>query len=153
MLLDWRQSSRQSTACACMLCLQEFQTVSALRDHLIAELNVPPELYGLLNLDLGIADGELPPLEVVRCPKCSKLCKGVRGFNQHFGKVHLRKKKHSVCKLCGNSFRHKYALRFHMKQVHSQAMRVSCSVCGSVLYNKYMLPKHMKKAHEGVSFQ
>ena len=92
MLVDWRLSSVQQTACACMLCLQEFQTVPALRDHLIAELSIPPELYGLLNLDLGIPEVESSPepFEIVHCTKCSKICKGIRGFNQHFGKVHLR---------------------------------------------------------------
>ena len=129
---------------------------------MVAELDIAPELQKFLDLDLGIAseeevspltnasdslEFEEPRLEPLECRKCHKLYSTRRGLNQHMGKVHSTKRRHCVCTQCGSSFRHKYALRFHMKQVHDKTTRVTCHLCGLQLYNKYMLPKHLAKLH------
>ena len=143
---------------SCTVCSHSFEDRATLRMHLIEELDIQPEYLVFLDIDLGIdVEEDLSPTsdstehsdepEEIKCYRCGKLCKSVRGLNQHFGKAHSSKKRHAVCKICGKAFRHKYALRFHVKQVHDQATRVACQVCGVVLYNKYMLPKHMRKAH------
>ena len=81
------------------------------------------------------------------CRKCGKACKGARGYKLHYTKAHLKKKKQVSCKVCGNRFTHKYGMRFHLKQVHSEVLRVPCQWCGQVLYNKYALPRHLRKFH------
>lgn len=142
----------------CPVCLSTFSDPRALREHMIQEFDIQPELLIFLDADLGIESGDSSPStysgsnsEVLEtpCHKCHKVCKGIRGFNQHYGKVHVKKKKHAVCKLCASAFRSKYALRFHIKQVHDQATRVQCEICGMVLYNKYMLTRHNTKHHKG----
>ena len=57
-------------------------------------------------------------------------------------KVHNAGDKAAACELCGKQFRHKYAVKFHVRQVHEKATRVDCSRCGKQVYNKYMLVKH-----------
>lgn len=141
----------------CQLCNSEFQTPLELRNHVAAELGIQPELYSFLELDLGITSAgdsspdtrvsDFGPDKEVTCFKCSKTCKSERGFQQHYGKVHVRKKKHATCKLCSSSFRDKYALRFHIKQVHDQLTRAECPLCAVLLYNKYSIPKHILKCH------
>ena len=143
------------TASICLVCGKEFFDKAALRDHLVSELEVPPELVPFVEIELGVDPGEQSPStastdfgeDPVQCWKCDRVCKSARGLSQHMGKAHCSKKRHSVCKLCGNAFRNKYALRFHVKQVHDQTTRVACQVCGAVLYNKYVLLKHTLKAH------
>ena len=145
LLLESAQLS--SSSLKCPICQQSFEDSLALRDHIVTELGIQPEFLGFLNIDLGIPPDESKSSELVQCTKCKKTFKGVKGFNQHYGKMHRRLKKHSVCKLCGSAFKNKYILRFHMKQVHSQATKVACPTCGVILYNKYMLPKHIQKMH------
>ena len=106
-----------------------------------------PDYFPVLSLEFACEASSAPDTAPIACSKCNKPCKSRRGLNQHIGKVHCRKKRHSVCRQCGNAFRDKYALRFHVKQVHEQATRVICQLCGEVLYNKYLLPRHMEKMH------
>ena len=113
-------------------------------DFLIAEDCISP-----ISTEDGLSPAQSDenlPCEV-KCAKCLKVCKSQRGLNQHIGKVHSKKKRHSICDICGSSFRNKYVLRFHVKQVHEQTTRIVCPICDTVLYNKYMLPKHMQREH------
>ena len=119
----------------CQICSLEFADTASLRDHMVTELGIIPELVSFLDFELGMRldSDELTPLTDCsstllsenRCDKCGKMCKTPRGLHQHYAKAHSRKKRHSVCKLCGKAFQHKYTLRFHVKQVHDQTTRVA----------------------------
>ena len=78
------------------------------------------------------------------CEHCFAHFTTYKGMKQHIGKVHLTKSKHVKCPKCGNKFKHKYALKFHIKQVHESSTRVKCPECDKILYNKYTLKKHLQ---------
>lgn len=61
------------------------------------------------------------------------------------GKVHCKDLKKVPCAVCQKSFKNKYAMKFHIKQVHEKSTRVTCNKCGTTIYNKYMLKKHIQK--------
>lgn len=63
------------------------------------------------------------------------------------GKKHNSRKKVSACNICDKKFRNKYAVAFHIKQVHDKATRVLCELCGEEYYNKYMLKQHRTTQH------
>ncbi|CAG9318113.1 unnamed protein product [Blepharisma stoltei] len=79
------------------------------------------------------------------CATCLKSFDSEKGLRQHVGKKHPRKSKNMVCETCGKGFYHKYALEFHIKQVHDKVTRSECKNCGKTFYNKYILIKHMNK--------
>jgi hypothetical protein len=82
-----------------------------------------------------------------RCPVCSQSFVSAKGMKQHLGKVHPSTAKAVPCDLCSKPFKDKYALHFHVRQVHEKCTRVPCTVCGKLLYNKYILKKHLKDQH------
>jgi len=145
-----------------------------LRNHVLDDFGLENELVGLLNFELGIDSSDCDtncstpmssgnfgytdtfdydntpvnnetPME---CPICQKICKSNKGLQQHQAKVHNQTPKKEVCKECGKCFKHKNALKFHVRQVHEKSTRVSCSYCGESIYNKYMLASHIKQSHE-----
>jgi hypothetical protein len=81
------------------------------------------------------------------CPVCSQSFVSSKGMKQHLGKVHPSTIKTVLCDLCSKPFKDKYALHFHVRQVHEKGTRVPCTVCGKLLYNKYILKKHLKDHH------
>lgn len=81
------------------------------------------------------------------CTECNQSFLSFKGMKQHFGKVHLKSSKTTACNVCSKLFKNKYALHFHVKQVHEQRTRVFCTVCDKQLYNKYILKKHMRDQH------
>ena len=77
-------------------------------------------------------------------------CKGMKGLKQHLAKTHADINRSITCQDCGKTFRHKHALKFHVRQVHERATRVICKICNRSVYNKYMIPRHMKVYHKEV---
>jgi len=126
----------------CDICHNRFPTREAYDRHLFV-------IYGL-NDDLKSfttqpnASLTCPSLT---CPICGITLKNAKGLNQHLGKVHPSRFKGVYCPTCHKKFKHKYALRFHVNQVHKQLTRVQCEQCGSEFYNKYMLRTHILKKH------
>ncbi|CAG9314008.1 unnamed protein product [Blepharisma stoltei] len=145
----------------CATCSKTFFSLSEMRDHIIVEFDLDKELIGFLNFEMGIDqysdDSDIQTsspecednssFEPIECYKCLKICKGTKGLNQHLGKRHSDGKNKEICEVCGKSFKHKYAVNFHINQVHAKATRVKCQVCGKQLYNKYVLSQHLKKQH------
>lgn len=80
-----------------------------------------------------------------KCEPCCIFFNTKRGLKQHLGKVHIKKYKYSKCQFCSKKFRNKYAVRFHIKQVHEKSTRDKCEYCNKVFYNKYLIPKHQEK--------
>lgn len=87
------------------------------------------------------------PYEGDTCPFCRMTFKNSAGLKQHLGKMHFVYDKVCECHVCSRKFKHKHALKFHIKQVHEKKTRVQCTACGKTLYNKYVLKNHMKKHH------
>lgn len=81
------------------------------------------------------------------CPKCSKLCKSQKGLQQHKAKAHTNRKKKETCVQCNKNFKHKYALKFHVNQVHDKSTRAVCEFCGISKYNKYLMTMHLNQVH------
>jgi DNA-directed RNA polymerase subunit M/transcription elongation factor TFIIS len=81
------------------------------------------------------------------CPECQQLFVSFKGMRQHMAKTHAELQRTASCPVCGNMFRHKYAVNFHVKQVHSKATRVQCPFCNKEIYNKYVLKKHTRNYH------
>jgi hypothetical protein len=80
-----------------------------------------------------------------KCDPCCIFFTTEQGLKQHLGKVHIKKYKYSKCQFCAKKFRNKYAVRFHIKQVHEKSTREACEICGKEFYNKYLVPKHLEK--------
>mmetsp|Transcript_1807 Transcript_1807/g.3926 ORF Transcript_1807/g.3926 Transcript_1807/m.3926 type:complete len:148 (-) Transcript_1807:2021-2464(-) len=80
------------------------------------------------------------------CKQCQRVFVSMKGMKQHLAKVHDSQVKPTKCTDCGKSFKDKYAVKFHMKQVHAST-RVMCPICLKEVYNKYMLQKHFKNKH------
>ncbi|CAG9322739.1 unnamed protein product [Blepharisma stoltei] len=142
----------------CKLCQKIFSEATALRKHLLEEMELDNEGIGFLNLELGLDLSDDIETHIQKstannaknsivCPICSKICKSKKGLEQHKGKTHIHKRKRCVCKICDKKYENKYALRFHIIQVHEKATRVVCEICGSVIYNKYMLAAHIESVH------
>jgi uncharacterized C2H2 Zn-finger protein len=87
--------------------------------------------------------------DCLHCKDCCLFFETAKGYMQHHGKVHVTKYKYSKCQVCDKKFRNKYAVKFHVKQVHEKATRENCPTCGKEFYNKYLLPGHMKKCRGG----
>jgi uncharacterized C2H2 Zn-finger protein len=83
------------------------------------------------------------------CEECCLFFDSSKGYMQHYGKVHETKYKYSKCSQCPKKFKNKYAVKFHMKQVHQKTTRESCPSCGKEFYNKYLIPKHLLKCSKG----
>ena len=77
-----------------------------------------------------------------KCPKCPGTFLSFKGMSQHMGKIHNQTGKYSRCPECNKKFKHKYAVRFHRRQVHEKSTRVYCDHCGLECYNKYALMQH-----------
>jgi uncharacterized C2H2 Zn-finger protein len=85
--------------------------------------------------------------EKVKCPLCMQEFKSNKGLSQHHAKTHTDLVKSVPCGVCGKLFKHKYAVKFHVRQVHDKQTQVKCLECGKELYNKYSLRKHVIKLH------
>lgn len=81
----------------------------------------------------------------LRCEECCLFFETTKGYMQHHGKVHETKYKYSKCSICNKKFKNKYAVKFHMKQVHQKTTRRKCPNCGKEFYNKYLIPQHLQK--------
>mmetsp|Transcript_32733 Transcript_32733/g.56977 ORF Transcript_32733/g.56977 Transcript_32733/m.56977 type:complete len:160 (+) Transcript_32733:1060-1539(+) len=84
-----------------------------------------------------------------KCPECLVEFASYKGLMQHKAKIHDRLVKTVPCNQCGKCFKHKYALEFHVRQVHEKSTRVQCGVCLKILYNKYAYKSHLKAKHGG----
>lgn len=79
------------------------------------------------------------------CEECCMFFESRKGFLQHIGKMHKQRNKHAKCRICKKNFKNKYAVRFHVKQVHEKTTRENCPTCGKEFYNKYLIPAHLLK--------
>ena len=153
------QLTQKDGGILCEICGKLFATSWDYREHIMTTFQLDQEAIDFLSytLDLPAIKVKPPPtkpeedLEEVVCPHCKKHFKGKKGLNQHMGKVHSKKRKRSQCKECGKKFSNRYALSFHIKQVHKKSTRVECSHCKKIMYNKYVLEKHVKSEHSGES--
>lgn len=95
-----------------------------------------------------IQPGKLNPNKsAVECPLCCQEFKSKKGLSQHHAKVHVAPVKAMPCGVCGKLFKHKYAVKFHIRQVHDKETQVKCPVCCKLIYNKYTLKKHILRFH------
>lgn len=81
----------------------------------------------------------------LKCEECCLFFDTNKGYMQHNGKVHDTKYKYSKCPQCDKKFKNKYAVKFHLKQVHERSTRDKCPHCGKDFYNKYLIPQHLAK--------
>lgn len=127
-----------STKPKCEQCNAEFYTQAEYNEHFLRVFHMDEEERSFSSTNAE---------ERYKCPICEMHLLNQQGLSQHIGKLHTKKPKGSYCSLCRKKFKHKYAVRFHVNQVHAQATRVTCPHCNSVLYNKYTLQKHVAKEH------
>lgn len=124
----------------CEICKTEFINRQAYDQHLFA-------IYGLGDDLKCFTAPSKAALSTFACSICGLVLKNAKGLNQHIGKVHPKRFKGVYCPTCHRKFKHKYALRFHVNQVHKQVTRVQCEKCGQAFYNKYMLRTHEQRMH------
>ncbi|CAG9328266.1 unnamed protein product [Blepharisma stoltei] len=144
---------------SCLSCGMMFRSQSDVEIHLLSENSTFPK-FGIANGEETVIQYEKSALilplfssldieekEEFVCQQCRLEFKSYKGMKQHIGKMHLTKYKHSKCPLCTKNFRHKYAVKFHIKQVHEKSTRASCKNCGREFYNKYLLNNHTKTCY------
>lgn len=85
-----------------------------------------------------------PSISSRQCSECNQMFVSHKGMKQHMAKAHMNLNKQTKCPLCFKAYKHRFAVRFHIKQVHDKATRVECPQCKKMLYNKYILTKHME---------
>lgn len=121
------------------------------------DLNVVPQLRDL-PASVRAVHQACPPCGLVyvqvvtasyssNCDECQVQFKSFRGLRQHMGRVHSAEEKKVVCEECHKTFKHKYAVKFHVQQVHERSSRVNCEECGKEFSNKYILQTHVKTQH------
>ncbi|OMJ76180.1 hypothetical protein SteCoe_24517 [Stentor coeruleus] len=115
----------------CPMCSLVFSKESDLKKH--------------LNEDQWHLYQESKYKDYLKCEECCLFFTSTKGFMQHHGKVHVTKYKYSKCPVCEKKFRNKYAVKFHIKQVHEKSTREKCPKCGKDFYNKYLIPQHLEK--------
>ena len=149
----------ENGALDCVLCDCTLVSLEQAMQHLESDHLFDPATLGFFLLEVGAspfaaANGAkvLPP-SVFSCDYCCASFISYKGMKQHVGKVHLGQKKLVKCTNCGCRFKHKYALKCHMKQVHEKSTRVECQVCHKVLYNKYYLKKHTECCRGSSAFK
>lgn len=91
----------------------------------------------------------IPP-EQFACNHCADRFSTQRGLEIHVNKMHYNHPKTSVCTVCFKSFKNKYLLHTHNKQVHCKVLRVECVKCEKFFSSKFTLQKHLKKKHQTV---
>lgn len=106
-----------------------------------------PENYGNELFEPDIRPFSLAIPNSKQCPVCGQCFVSFKGMKQHYGKLHSPTEKMTRCLLCSKLYKNKYALNFHVKQVHEKQTRVKCEECGKVVYNKYILKKHLENKH------
>lgn len=120
----------------------ELSTIS--EDATWSSFNSQPEAYqDPVSVSTQTADAPIGKV----CPECHQLFVSLKGMRQHMAKTHVELERTASCPVCNKMFRHKYAVNFHIKQVHSKATRVQCQYCSKEIYNKYMLKKHVRNYH------
>ena len=67
--------------------------------------------------------------------------------------MHSQKRKGVKCPICGHKYANKYAVKFHIEQVHEQTQRVNCEFCKLPFYNKYVYEKHILKCQERIKLR
>jgi RNase P subunit RPR2 len=106
----------------------------------------PPAESPVSYISTQYLTSEEPP-KIKQCPLCNLTFASAKGMKQHYGKMHIHSEKQDFCSLCSKGFNNKYALRYHIKQVHEKTTRVTCELCGRQLYNKYVMKRHLKISH------
>ena len=84
------------------------------------------------------------------CETCKESYSTSRGLEIHTSKMHFNYPKTSVCTLCLKSFKNKYLLNTHKKQVHSKVQQVECFKCCKFFSSKFTLQKHFKNKHQAI---
>lgn len=128
----------------CPVCQSESFSAYELCSH---QLDLDDDLKAFLKEYSPKGSFAIP--EGLKCEYCDLVCKNMKGLKQHIGKMHEVRRKHSQCPQCDKRFKNKYAVRFHMRQVHDKTTRVECPHCSKQLYNKYWLQEHLRSAHPG----
>ena len=90
-------------------------------------------------------------LQSFNCPQCSDTFTSVKGLEIHISKMHLNSPKDFVCHECLKSYKNKYLLKAHEKQVHLKTLRIFCNKCQRTFCNRFALQKHLKKFHKPVA--
>ncbi|CAG9315193.1 unnamed protein product [Blepharisma stoltei] len=136
------------TSCCLSFCLQDDLTIHQGSSHgskIDTLCTVKGQDDSVFSLVKMLLDAKLDhPKTIFKCRFCDLTFRKHKGLKQHVGKIHLTKNKNARCPHCTKRFRHKYAVRFHVKQVHTKTTRVVCEECGKVMYNKYLLVQHAK---------
>lgn len=108
-----------------------------------------PYFHDVDPLDFTEPTQPATPVKIGRstCSLCQVEFVSSKGLMQHIAKIHNKVVKTVPCSRCDKYFKHKYALEFHVKQVHDKSTRVQCQVCFKVLYNKYAYRSHFNSKH------
>jgi len=106
----------------CPICLQEFEQVSSLKDHVY------------VHKENG----------VFTCPHCEKTFKEYPNIRKHIRAFHAEKR--FPCTICEKSFTGKDKLKIHMVR-HSEIKDFMCDDCGKQFKRKDKLREHVKRMH------
>ena len=79
------------------------------------------------------------------CEHCGKKCNNVKAFrahikNEHSGVTH-------TCPDCGEQFKYRKNLNFHVQKEHIREMKHQCSFCGRKFWRADNMKSHIKSQH------
>ena len=130
----------------CRLCKQFSLSVKEITTHFETDHSTESRTLAYLysKTDLGLTGDNTESSDAGKyiCEICLTHFSTFKGMKQHMGKMHLNKDKQTKCRICSKRFKHKYALKFHIRQVHECSTKVTCPTCFKLVYNKYSLKKH-----------
>ena len=106
----------------CPICLQEFEQVSSLKEHVYVHKE----------------GGSFT------CPHCQKTFAEYPNIRKHIRSFHAEKR--FSCNICSKSFTGKDKLKIHMVR-HSEAKDFMCDDCGKQFKRKDKLREHVKRMH------
>lgn len=144
----------------CSLCQKEYSSADCLRQHMTHKHG--SEMGGEQSFSCDICDRRFRwksslkmhvklhqamdiDVKVFKCIKCDQICPSQCSLKAHMIKHSDRRL--FPCKICGISFKRKYALKEHSEAVHRIEKNFQCSACGQTFVVKRYLDAHFKLAH------
>ena len=139
--------------CACIVCGQQFPSVSSLKRHESTHTEGQPYQCAIcgktyktdliLKFHMDEHTGQ-----TFQCTICNKTYKTRQNLKSHMY-THKAKTKTFQCDICGKSLTRSKTLKIHL-QIHSDERKFQCKFCDRAFNTLSYLDRHIKCVHENI---